>query len=412
MSTKKKKAGGLGRTLLICDPTCVLPYGHTVPALNHFRKDLGGDFDAVHCLASTGLPKEVAAEFGFDRRFTFLYNRYIPIMSPAQSNQIVNQHPAFDDDYADPFERVATYDAAGTLADYKITSDDVIFFPGADFYGVIGFLNALADAPQTERPTVYIRLIGVLEGSSPYYDDGTAQFFKRVRAASEGGLDIRLSAETPEYADLISGLTGLTTFVTPYPETSEQVPLPDGDDFTVLCAGSARLDKGFLDLFGIARESLANPPKKLGLKFVTQTLPLKGHEQWDSYTSQLYALRGVTLLDPVITSEKMHDLYRDSDIVLLPYARDVYRLRGSAVMMEAASVGRLCITLRGTAFARQVEYYGLGDLVDEPSQMPAAIRRLANGGREEMAERIRQARARFYLDVRCSYENWFRSERG
>lgn len=410
--TTKKKAGGLGRTLLICDPTCVLPYGHTVPALNHFRTDLAPGFDAVHCLASTGLPENIATQFGFDRRFTFLYNRYIPIMSSGQSNQIVNQHPAYNDDYADPFERIATFDARQTLADYKMTADDVIFFPGADFYGVIGFLNALADKPKAQCPTIYIRLIGVLESATPYNDDGLSAFFKRVRAASKAGLDIRLSAETPEYADLTSSQTGITTLLTPYPETSKQIPLPTGDDFNVLCAGSARLDKGFLDLFMIARESMANPPKKMGLKFVTQTLPLKGHESWDAYTSQLYALRDVTLLDPVITTEKMQSLYKDCDIVLLPYARDVYKLRGSAVMMEAASVGRLCVTLRGTAFARQVEYYGLGDLVDDVSQMPAAIRRLANAGRDEMAERIRQARTRFYLDVGSAYEKWFRPERG
>ena len=79
-------------------------------------------------------------------------------------------------------------------------------------------------------------------------------------------------------------------------------------------------------------------------------------------------------------------------------------------MMEAASVGRLCLTLSGTAFARQVEYYGLGDIVDTINEMPAAIKRMADAGREELAHRIRQARERFFLDVRCSYENWFQPE--
>ncbi len=63
--------------------------------------------------------------------------------------------------------------------------------------------------------------------------------------------------------------------------------------------------------------------------------------------------------------------------VLLPYARDIYALRGSAAMMEAVCWGRPIITLSGTAFAEQVSWYRLGVVVNSPSDMAAEVLRLA-----------------------------------
>lgn len=399
-----------GRRLLICDPTCVLPYGHTVPALNIFRNQLSKYFDETQCIASLGLPEKIAAENKFERRFTFLYNRYIPIMPSWEADGALTAHAAYNSAYADPYERIATRDAEEMLREYGMTGDDVIYFPGADFYGVIGHINAYAKLPSSRRPALFVRLIGVLENASPFYDDPLSVFCERIKDAVALGIKVHLSAETPAYADEIAVRTGVVTLATPYPDVSPLLPLPDHDTFNVLCAGSARTDKGFLELFDIAHALLSKPTLR-PVTIISQTMPVRGSEQYDGYTSKLYALRNVELLEPTITTEKMHRLYADCDIVLLPYAEDVYRLRGSAVMMEAASVGRPCVTLRKTAFARQVEYYGLGEIVDTVKEIPSVIQRMAAADRSESAARIRQARMRFYLDVRSSYDSWFRAGR-
>ncbi|MEI5548186.1 hypothetical protein V7S57_05165 [Caulobacter sp. CCNWLY153] len=398
-------AGRVGRKALVCDPVCVLPYGHAMPALNHYRRLLLPRFEDVRCLASKSFSPTLAAENDFEQAFTFLYNKYIPVMGEARFNEMVKAHPAFSDAFADPYERVATADAVEILGRHEIASEDTIFMPGADFYGIIGFLNACAARPAAQRPKIFIRLIGVLEAATPFYDDPMGELCRRIRAASAADVRLYLSAETPAYADYVNEQTGLITYLTPYPETSERLPLPETDDFNVLCAGSARLDKGFHHLLEIMQGVHANPPRRKVL-LTTQTLPVKGSEAWDSYTSQLYATSGVTLLEPVISSELMHDLYRACDIVLLPYAQDVYRMRGSAVMMEAAGAGRLCLTLRGTAFSRQVEYYGLGEVVDTIQDIPDAIRKMAAMPRDRMQGRIDQARARFFLDINAAYAHW------
>lgn len=400
-----RTAEKLGRKALVCDPVCVLPYGHAMPALNHYRRLLHSKFEEVHCLASKSFSEKLAAENDFDRAFTFLYNAYIPVESDASFNETVKAHPAYTDALADPFERVATADARDILSRYELTHDDAILLPGADFYGIVGFINACMALPDKQRPKFFVRLIGVLEGASPFYDDAIGELCRRIKAAAAAGIRLHLSAETPAYATFVNERTGLVTYVTPYPETSERVPLPQAKDFNVLCAGSARLDKGFHYLLDIVK-GVRNSGGTRHVQITSQTLPVNGNETWDFYTSQLYAMPGVTLLEPVISSHLMHDLYRSCDIVLLPYDPGVYRLRGSAVMMEAAGVGRLCLALRGTAFSQQVEYYGLGELVDTISEMPDAIRRMSEIPRDRMEERIIQARARFFLDINAAYSFW------
>ena len=397
--------GNVGRKALVCDPVCILSYGHAMPALNHYRRLLAHRFEEVHCLSSKAFPEELARENDFDRAFTFLYNAYIPVMSQNEFNQLVKDHPAFSDCYADPYERVATADAQYILSRYELTCEDTILMPGADFYGIIGFLNALATLPENLRPKIFIRLIGVLEGSTPFYDDPIGELCRRIGAATSAGLRVYLSAETPTYATYVNERTGLVTYVTPYPKTSERVPLPRTEAFNILCAGSARLDKGFHFLLEIMQSVNAGLSERR-VRLTTQTLPVNGNEAWDFYTSQLYGTSGVTLLEPVISSDFMHELYCACDIVLLPYDPGVYRLRGSAVMMEAAGVGRLCLALRGSAFSQQVEYYGLGEVVDSISEMPGAIRRMAALPRDRMEQRIDQARSRFFLDIDAAYSHW------
>ncbi|WP_375464024.1 glycosyltransferase [uncultured Methylobacterium sp.] len=395
------------KRIFIVDPACVLPFGHAITALNHFREYCKDFYDEVICIASLKLDQEISASNNFERRFHYLYNESIPIMSRFSFEKYICSLPFYKKDAADPFESISTSDAANIIYDYSIGRGDTIFFPGADYYGLYGFISAVIDIEVSRRPRILIRFIGVLEGASPFKNDALSHILKMINKAVKQGVDIRLSAETPIYSNYISQHTEIFTYVTPYPETSRQLPIHEKEYFTILCAGSARIDKGFNHLFDIMK-SIINANSRKKFRLVTQTLPYAGNEQWDSYTSQLYALKGVELLEPVISDSKMRSLYHQCDIVLLPYAVDVYKYRGSAVMMEAASIGRLCVTLSGSAFAQQVNYYNLGDVVDSISEIPRAVLSLADYDATTMANRIVQARQRFYLDVKAAYSAWFK----
>jgi len=395
-----------GRNLLICDPVCVLPFGHAMPALNHFRRQLSPHFKKVVCVASNQFSSKLAKDNSFECHFTYLYNHYIKVMGRAQFERGLRELVDFS--HADPYEEIATNDATALLDNHGATKDDVIYLPGGDFYGILGFINACLKRPLEKRPKLFIRLIAVLETATQFYNDPLSVLCARIGAAFKSDLRIYLSAETPAYADKLSRLTGMITYVTPYPETSELFPLPESTEFHVACVGSARLDKGFQHIHQIMREtSSLNISRKVRL--TTQMMPVNGSEAWDSYTCRLYATPGIRLMEAALSSEDITALYHSCDLVLLPYAPDVYYDRGSAVLMEAASVGRPCITLKGTAFAMQVEYYGLGKVVDNLSDIPEAIKYYAEMSKKELNLRIKQSRTRFFLDIESSYKVWFSS---
>ncbi len=379
-----------------------------MPALNHYRKYLSANFEDVLCLASREFPEDLAKENGFDRPFTYLYNKYIPIMGRAKFEKGLRERTMTGVEPADPYEEIATTDAKNVLKDYDIDDRDVIYLPGVDFYSAIGFMNAIKSLPVDKRPKLFVRFIGVLETATQFYMDPLTSLCTRLRQAKAQGLRIYLSAETPSYADKLSFMTRSLTYVTPYPETSEQVPFPERDEFQVACVGSARLDKGFMSLGEIAR-GLKSPSDSRSISLVTQMMPSRGNDNVDHYTCQLYATNGVTLLGSTLTTTEIEGLYRNSNLVLLPYASDVYKYRGSAVLMEAASVGRPCVTLSGTAFAVQVEYYGLGTVVDSINDIAHAIRHYVNLAEDELKHRVTQARSRFFFDINASYNSWFLS---
>jgi hypothetical protein len=395
-----------GSRLFICDPACVLPYGHTVSALNHFRRSFSGRFASTECVASLDLPRIVAHANDITRHFAYLYNEFIPVISAKEEVGVIERHPAYSPSLADPFEHIAVYDASSFVESRKMTSKDTILLPGADFYGVAGFVGALGALAPQSRPGLLIRLIGVFEHATSMRSNPERDLLRIIRRGYDLGLRISISAETPRYAAKLADCLEHPVEVTPYPKVSEIIPLPKSTTFNVLCAGSARLDKGFNHLLGIAKDLLLKPSER-PIVITSQTLPVDKSEAWDGYTSQLYAAPNVTLFEPTISEQQMLELYRQCHVVLLPYAKDVYQFRGSAVMMEAASYGRLCVTLRGTAFAQQVEYYGLGSVVDDPGQISDELRRLASEDPIKQARRIEQARHRYFANVKSAYERWF-----
>jgi hypothetical protein len=93
-------------------------------------------------------------------------------------------------------------------------------------------------------------------------------------------------------------------------------------------------------------------------------------------------------------------------MVLLPYDRDIYKLRGSAAMMEAVCFGRPIVSLRGTAFAEQISWYGLGTVVDRPEEMVDVVFEYAKTPRKKLARRALRGRELFLADTDRAYRAW------
>jgi glycosyltransferase involved in cell wall biosynthesis len=386
----------------ICDPVCVLPFGHNAVAMSLFRRALAKHFDEVTALSCRYLPQHIVQKHGFEPFFDFYYDDYISLPAGTQRKPTpVPPTPAFPD----RLEALATEDFRRLFEEFSIGAGDVLVFPSIDFYAGLGLLNVVEMLPAERRPRLLIRFIGVMENASKVYREPLLELVDRFREALAAGVDIAFSAEVPELAYTMSDHLEATVAITPYPDVHEALAMPLLGPARVYCPGSARHDKGFFSLLEIFAEVRRRDPR-MDIRFVTQTVNPRDAVRNEAYISRLYAIPGLELLDSTITDEAMLEQFQLSTMVLLPYDRETYRLRGSAAMMEAVSFARPIVTLSGTAFAEQISWYRLGRVVDDVSQMADAVIEIAAQPREKLERRARTGRGRFITDVVHAYQDW------
>lgn len=403
-----------GRAFL-CDPVCALPYGHNVVGLKYFSDALRPFFDEIIQIASKSLPESISLSYGFEREFHFYYHKQIKLNDP--DDLTVNLPQRFG---CDSILEVATRDVGNIFAKYLITRNDSVIFPSADYYGARGVLATLRNLKPENSPLVYFRFIGVMENITEFGDGGLWVLSKEIAYMLSDGYKIKLCAETPAYADHLAEVLGVMVSVVPYPVHSEFVrsdaSVNANDEtkitkdasncsFIVACPGSARLDKGYLSLVEIFTNVRRRDPKQT-IKFVTQTLPITEALAYANYTNQLYAIPGVKLLPSSVSEEEMNALYKQTDLVLLPYDPATYAYRGSAVFMECISRGIPVIALDGSAFCRQVDYYGAGVVVSSIGEFVDHIFRYRDMSSTSISTRMLQARHRYSVDSESAIAYW------
>lgn len=389
-------ATGRGRAFVL-DPVCAQPFGHNVVGLKYFSDRVGRFFASTTPVACDLLPADLAEQYGFKRDFGYYYETVMPL-GHVRHGKAKRTLPMI--------ERAATEDAARFLSSHQIGGTDAIVFPCVDFFGLVGMLNALRGVPAAGLPRLYVRFIGVLEGATTTAADGLGIVRQKLQQAVDAGLKVRLSAETPKYADHLAVYFGMPVDLVPYPVHAEVSPMPDPrGTFTVLCPGSSRYDKGYLML----REIFAGVRRvdpALHIRFKLQGLPPKQAVEHSKYTNQLTAIPGVQMLPSSISEKEMNSLYDDANLVLLPYDPATYRLRGSAVLMESISRGRPVLALAGSAFCDQVQYYNTGRVVGSAAEFVREIVRFFETSPEDVSEQCAQARYRFLIDSENAFDRW------
>jgi len=399
----------------VCDPVCALPYGHNVVGLKYFSDAIKPFFCDIITIASRSLSEHIALSYGFEREFDFYYHKYINLDKRDDSVLGIPRHLG-----RDTILELATRDVGNIITKYGISTNDSVVFPCVDYYGAMGLLAALRKLKPENAPTSYFRFIGVMENATSFGGNGLITLSKEIVVALNDGYKIRLCAETPAYADHLAEVLGVTISVVPYPVHAELVRpdvCPSADEkaetkkdadnrvFNVACPGSARFDKGYLSLLEIFTNVRRRDPKQT-IKFVTQMLPISEALPYANYTNQLYATPGVKLLSSSVTEEEMNALYQQSNLVLLPYDSATYAYRGSAVFMECISRGIPVIALGGSAFCRQIEYYGAGIVVSSIGEFIEHIFRYRDMPSKTLSTKMLQARHRYSVDSDSAIADW------
>lgn len=400
----------------VCDPVCALPYGHNVVGLKYFSDAIRPFWGDIIPIASKNLPEQISLNYGFEREFNFYYHKHIKV-NEAEGSDLSPRIPLRFG--GDAMLELAIRDIDNIFGKYAVSAKDSVVFPCVDYYGAMGLLSVLRKLKPENAPSVYFRFIGVMENVTLYGGNGLITLSKKIVTALKDGYKIRLSAETPAYADHLAGVLGIMVSVVPYPVHAEFVQsdshqssddeagtlIGDQRVFTVACPGSARLDKGYLNLFEIFASVRRRDPKQT-IKFITQTLPVSQALAYANYTNQLYAMPGVRLLPGAVSEDEMNTLYKFSNLVLLPYDPTVYAYRGSAVFMECISRGIPVIGLAGSAFCKQIDYYGSGSVVSSIGEFTEYIFSYRDMSARSISSGMLQARHRYSVDSESGITNW------
>lgn len=364
----------------------------------NFRNFVGQYFGEVVCIGSRYLPEEIAKVRGIEREFDYYYNDAIPLAAQAGSQDFLGRH-------TDKI-KAAKADLIALLKRHRVTKRDTLCYPSLDFYALHALTDAVEELKKAGRPTLMLRLIGVMEtAASGAYATPMNVVLALLKRLLVAGLPVKIAAETPRYADYLAVHLDHPVAIAPNIETRQQLPLPDNGLFTVICPGSGRYDKGFLDLLEIFTQ-VRRCDNALKIRFQTQLLPDRDLKHHLDYLQRMYAVPGVKILPSQLSAEELEEMYDNADLVLLPYARDVYEFRGSAVLIEAMCSGRHVLALDGPAFVDQMRYFGGGTVCTSIDDMADKVIECSRQSPQLRYARARQARERFTKNLTDSYRNW------
>jgi len=405
------------KRIFLVDHMCVLPFGHNLNALVLFKAAMEPFYDEAICLATQHLPDYAEQSSLVERVLYFPYSGITqkpPLKKLAGGgssnkaktrggsslgmrvrfllNAVSERYLGFE--YT---KRRTLRDWRSIFSRYKITKDDVIFFPSAEHYGVVSLLDYMKEFREGERPGIGIRLIGVTEGTTYSGGLGRATFFDAIRRAQADGMSISLSAETITYAEFTSKILGSHVEYLPYPFALPLQPIKWGAVKNISSPGQGRADKGFLRLYSIIRGIIKLQGES------KYTFEVQNMRDTDKYFRARYSdmLRSVDVLDlhPARMAQvEIDEMYSRADIIIMPYDSDTYALRGSAVYQEGMAIGRLFVCSAGLGMSDLVKRYGNGLLADSDREFSEKVVQLAQLDEDTVRTMVADARSLYEKD--------------
>jgi glycosyltransferase involved in cell wall biosynthesis len=116
------------------------------------------------------------------------------------------------------------------------------------------------------------------------------------------------------------------------------------------------------------------------------------------YQSILKHVPNLILRPARLKQAEIDEIYRKSDILVLPYDAETYALRGSAVYQEGLAVGRPVVCSTGLGFSELVKKYGNGLLATSDIEFSDKILELAEWSKEDVEQRVSAARVLYQSD--------------
>ena len=381
----------------VCDPACVESRGHNLQALLGAAEMLR-DAHSVHLVACRHLAPSVAEQYGIRLMFSWYY--------PGVFSSTVYPFPDMRGlDVERYLVQTAIADAGLLLDSVQADAEDLVLFPSADFYGVLGMLDALIERPEGRRPTFCIRLLNVMEHAARGIPNAQTFLLDRLRIARAAGLRISIAAETAHYASDLRATLCSDVPVVAYPVVENAEALPREGSFVVGHLGTPRRDKGYFDVLQVAKDVTRRDDCD-HVVFRIQWPSVSDSAEWIEYIGQLYALPRVEFVPDGMDRKLWQSMLSSCHAHLLPYDLTIYEQRGSAIATEAIVAGRAVVTLAQLPFASEVIRHGVGVAAASIGGLGEAISKLANMPLDLLESRLSSGRLSFLREQRREWERW------
>ena len=155
--------------------------------------------------------------------------------------------------------------------------------------------------------------------------------------------------------------------------------------------GQGRIDKGFDRIFKILL-FLRKIDDNFNFKFNLQNLDKFDSNYNYRYLNIIKNTEEIELFSENLSQEKINQIYLSSDIIILPYDKDTYMYRGSAVFQEAISIGIPVIVSDETGNSDLVQKYKNGFIASSNLDFAKKIIEISNIKKEKIKKILDRAR--------------------
>ncbi|MEO7027467.1 MAG: hypothetical protein ABI056_07935, partial [Caulobacteraceae bacterium] len=154
---------------------------------------------------------------------------------------------------------------------------------------------------------------------------------------------------------------------------------PPGENgvFVLASLGESRASKGFLDLPAIADAIASDPSLRRTVRLVVQWWPPAGRplQRHEEAIASLRRHDFVEILEGGLPEPEYRRQLAGADALLFPYDPNLYRMRGSGVLLEALAQGAAILVRAGSAL-ESVAAEGVAFVYRRPGDVPPILHRL------------------------------------
>jgi hypothetical protein len=266
------------------------------------------------------------------------------------------------------------------LGPHRFARDDIAFFPNLSQNEAGGIRSWVQSLDEDKRPILILKF-SVLTWATPRFQDYRNKnlipllyrFGMKELLASHPRTV--LCTDSEEMAAAFRNVAELTLPVLPLPLPMEAGPPHDTSTLTIAYLGYASPWKGFHFLPQIVSE-FAKMNTRRPVRFVFQSF---GDEKLCAEVEgALAGNASVAFVRGDVPREHYVRLVQGADILLMPYAAQIYGWASSGVFTEALSAGKIVVVPEATWQARQLAQYQAGGTtfaIQEPAAIAVALSR-------------------------------------